>query len=63
MSRPLSTCRPPIIFCAAPDDNLRLVIRETQNNAPLLVASFAGQRRALTSRQLLRAFFQYPLMT
>ena len=33
-----------------PDDALRLVIRETQNNAPLLIASFAGQRRPLTSR-------------
>ena len=46
-----------------PDDNLRLVIRETQNNAPLLIASFAGHRRPLTSRQLLRAFFAYPMMT
>jgi len=46
-----------------PDDELRLVIRETQNNAPLLIASFAGHRRALTNRQLLRAFFQYPMMT
>jgi len=46
-----------------PDDALRLVIRETQNNAPLLIASFAGHRRALTNRQLLRAFFQYPMMT
>lgn len=46
-----------------PDDALRLVIRETQNNAPLLIASFAGQRRPLTSRQLLRTFFAYPMMT
>lgn len=46
-----------------PDDALRLVIRETQDGAPLLIASFAGRRRALTTRQLLRAFLQYPLMT
>ena len=46
-----------------PDDTLRLVIREKQNNAPLLIASFAGQRRPLNSRQLLRAFFAYPMMT
>lgn len=46
-----------------PDDALRLVIRETQDTKPLLVASFSGQRRALTNTQLLRAFFQYPLMT
>lgn len=46
-----------------PDDALRLVIRETQGTTPLLVASFSGQRRALTNAQLLRAFFQYPLMT
>ena len=46
-----------------PDDELRLVIRETQNNVPLLIASFTGHRRALTNRQLLCAFFQYPMMT
>ena len=46
-----------------PDAQLRLVIRETQNQLPLLLASFVGQRRPLSNHTLLRAFFQYPLMT
>ena len=48
---------------ARPDERLRLVIRETQDNAPLLVASFVGRRVALNDAQLLRAFFTHPLMT
>ena len=44
-----------------PDDKLRLVIRETQNNSPSDCQH--GHRRPLTNRQLLRAFFQYPMMT
>ena len=46
-----------------PDDDLRLVIRETQDRAPLLIASFVGQRKALSDGALLRAFFTHPLMT
>lgn len=46
-----------------PDDAMRLVIRETQDKAPLLIASFTGARRALSDANLLRAFFKYPLMT
>lgn len=48
---------------AAPDETLRLVIRETQDDAPLLVASFAGIRKPLSDRQLLGAFITHPLMT
>ena len=48
---------------AAPDDNLRLVIRETQDNEPLLVASFVGTREALTDAALFKAFIKHPLMT
>lgn len=46
-----------------PGAQLRLVIRETQDNAPLLVASFVGQRESLSDRALLKAFFTHPLMT
>ena len=48
---------------ALPDQQLRLVIRETEQQAPLLVASFVGQRRSFDDATLLKAFFQYPLMT
>jgi DUF1365 family protein len=46
-----------------PDDNLRLVIRETQDNQPLLIASFVGQRETLTDAALFKAFIKHPLMT
>lgn len=46
-----------------PDDKLRLVIRETEEQKPLLVASFIGTRKAMTGRNLFAAFFRYPLMT
>lgn len=46
-----------------PDDGLKLVIREKSGGSPLLLASFVGQRAALTDRELLRSFFRYPLMT
>jgi DUF1365 family protein len=48
---------------ALPDDNMRLVIRETEAQEPLLVASFTGQRRRLSDATLVAAFFKYPLMT
>ena len=48
---------------ARPDTRLRLVIRETQDALPLLVASFVGTRRKLTDRTLAVAFFTHPLMT
>lgn len=48
---------------AAPAETLRLVIRETQDAAPLLVASFAGTRKPLNDRHLLAAFLTHPLMT
>ena len=47
----------------APDENLRLVIRETQNAEPLLVASFVGARAGLSDANLLKAFLRHPLMT
>ena len=48
---------------ALPTDEARLVIRETQNNTPLLVTSFSGTRVGLSDASLLRACLFYPLMT
>ncbi|MGB0342070.1 MAG: DUF1365 domain-containing protein [Parvibaculales bacterium] len=48
---------------ATPEQNLRLVIRETEGSDPLLVASFVGQRRALNAGNLISAFVRHPLMT
>ena len=48
---------------APPDDALRLVIRETQDDKPLLVASFVGARHTLTDKALFKAFIKHPLMT
>jgi DUF1365 family protein len=46
-----------------PGDNVKLRILETDSEGPLLSATFSGQRRALTSAALLRAFFALPLVT
>ena len=40
-----------------------MVIRETQDDKPLLVASFFGKKRPLTAASLLKAFLTHPLMT
>lgn len=48
---------------AAPHEDLRMVIRETQDDKPLLVASFFGKKRPLTDASLLKAFLTHPLMT
>lgn len=48
---------------AAPNERLRMVIRETQDDKPLLVASFSGQKKPLTDGALLHAFLTHPLMT
>jgi len=52
-----------VFSTAKPDDDLRLVIRETVDHKPLLITSFVGQRRAFTSRTIIKVLFQYPLMT
>ena len=46
-----------------PDDELKVIIREKSNGAPLLLASFIGQRATFNDKELLKAFFRYPLMT
>ncbi|MET4804460.1 DUF1365 domain-containing protein [Bradyrhizobium sp. LB11.1] len=46
-----------------PSDTVKLRILETDRDGPLLVATFNGRRRALTSRALLRSFFGLPLVS
>jgi uncharacterized protein len=46
-----------------PNDRVKLRILETDSQGPLLSATFNGHRRALTSRELLRAFFSLPIVT
>ncbi|WP_343224051.1 DUF1365 domain-containing protein [Nitratireductor kimnyeongensis] len=46
-----------------PTEDVLVAINETEENAPVLHASFAGQRRDLTDRALLGLLFSHPLMT
>ncbi|MEO1013778.1 MAG: DUF1365 domain-containing protein [Pseudomonadota bacterium] len=46
-----------------PGDDIMLSILQSDPEGPILSASFAGERAALTDRELLRAFRDYPLMT
>ena len=46
-----------------PDEAVKVSIRETDEDGPLLYASFAGERQPLGDRALARLFFAYPLMT
>jgi DUF1365 family protein len=46
-----------------PDQRVKLRILETDGDGPLLAATFNGRRRALNTRQLLRACFAFPLVT
>lgn len=46
-----------------PTDTVRLRILERDSEGPILSATFAGERRALTSRTLLRLCAAIPLMT
>src|SRR5690242_7362955 len=46
-----------------PGDTVRLRILETDREGPLLVATFNGRRRALTTGALLRPFVALPLVT
>lgn len=45
------------------NDAIRLVIRETENESPLLLTSFIGKKRRLSTGGLAKAFMSYPLMT
>ena len=46
-----------------PDENVSIVIQEEEADSPILSASFAGARRALTDAALVRMLLRYPLMT
>lgn len=46
-----------------PDETILVRIEESDEEGPLLVASFAGRRQPMTDRALLGALTRYPLMT
>jgi DUF1365 family protein len=46
-----------------PGQRVQLRILETDREGPLLAATFNGNRRALNTKELLRAFFALPLVT
>ena len=46
-----------------PGDRVQLRILETDRSGPLLAATFNGNRRALSTKELLQAFFVLPLVT
>src|SRR6201999_1188571 len=46
-----------------PDEHVAIVIQEEEAGAPILSASFAGERRSLTDGALARMLLRYPLMT
>ena len=46
-----------------PTNNIRLVIRETLDDKPLLIASFTGKQAKLSDQKLMFGFIAYPLMT
>jgi len=46
-----------------PGDDVAIAINEDEAGAPILTASFAGTRRALTDGALVQMLLRYPLMT
>ena len=48
---------------APPDETLRLVIRETQDEAPLLCGQLCRHASPLSDAALFKAFIKHPLMT
>ncbi|BAV50994.1 hypothetical protein MLTONO_6092 [Mesorhizobium loti] len=46
-----------------PGENVAIHITASDDQGPLMVASFSGKRRALSDASLLRAFISYPLLT
>ena len=46
-----------------PADHLAVAIKETDADGPLLYASFAGERKALTVSSLASTFWRFPLLT
>lgn len=46
-----------------PAEDVKIRILETDSEGPLLAATFHGRRRPLSTRNLLRAFFAFPIVT
>ncbi|MCO6185262.1 DUF1365 domain-containing protein [Rhizobium sp. L1K21] len=46
-----------------PAEAVSIVINEEDESGPLLFAGFTGKRTKLNDRELMKAFFAYPLMT
>jgi hypothetical protein len=46
-----------------PGETVQIVVNGRDADGPLISASFAGERRDLTDRALLRLFFTFPLLT
>jgi uncharacterized protein len=46
-----------------PGQGVAILIQEEEAGAPVLTASFAGERRALSDKMLTRMLLRYPLMT
>jgi DUF1365 family protein len=46
-----------------PGERVQLRIMETDREGPLLAATFNGRHRMLNTKELLRAFFAFPLVT
>jgi hypothetical protein len=46
-----------------PGEKVQIVVNGKDGEGPLISASFAGERRALTDRALMRLFFTIPLVT
>jgi len=46
-----------------PHHRVQIRILETDGDGPLLAATFNGERRALSTTELLRSFFAFPLVT
>ncbi|MBK1622206.1 DUF1365 domain-containing protein [Afifella marina] len=48
---------------APPEESVLVRIAEEDSEGPLLIASFAGERRAMSDRGLFKAVMSHPLMT
>ena len=46
-----------------PGERLSVMIRESDNEGALITAAFTGYAQGFNDKQLIRAFFSYPLMT
>ena len=46
-----------------PNESVKVVINESDENGPFLNATFLGKQKKLCDKELFKIFFQYPLMT